>query len=361
MKGWFALCCMLSSCAPALPAAYVRARGDAEAEYGHGAFAAAAESWLSAASAARDSNDRSEARYRAATSFERAGRLVDARALYDVLAQGQSERAARATFALAVLRLRAGDRAGGYAALDLAIHRYPASGVAGPALNRYFAALAEGGGDRAVLAYIDRSEPLLDRSELAEQLLYERARRLYALDAWSEARTAYLTVANRFPYPHGAYWDDALFYGAECELRLAHPERAIELLTRMLDARETAHLSGSYERPRFASAAYRIAEVYRDQLSDEARARTAFHRVFTDFPNSTLRDDALWQESLLAWRSSESSACAPLSLLLRDLPDSRYAACVTEICPKLPGKSGACHAYIQRALRDERAQQQSEP
>jgi tetratricopeptide (TPR) repeat protein len=224
------------------------------------------------------------------------------------------------------------------------------------ALRRYFAELAEHGGDGAVLEYIARTEPSLDGTELAEQLLYERARRLDALGKAAEARDAYVSVADRFPYPHGAYWDDALFRGAECEAHLGRPQRAIELLQRMLAAREASHLSGSYERPRFADAAYRIAELYRDEIHDPAAARRAFRTVYDDYPSSTLRDDALWQEALLARRSSDAEACAPLALLVRDLPDSRYAPCAREVCPRLQlPVARECRDYIRRELGAEPA------
>jgi len=351
VKRWLALCGVLLACAPTLPPAYAHARDTAESAYGKGQFEAAARAWLAAADAARSARDRSEARFRAAASYERAGALEKARGLYERLAAGKSERAPRAEFALADLRLRAGDEAGGYAALERAIRKYPSSGVAGLSLRRYFAELAEHGGDQAVLAYIAEVEPALDQSELAEQLLYERARRLDSEGKLVEARDAYSLVARRFPYPHGAYWDDALFHGAECETRLENPRGAIELLTQMLAAREVSHMSGSYERGRFADAAYRIAELYRDAIHDPLAARRAFHGVFVDFPTSTLRDDALWQEALLARRTSSEDACAPLALLVRELPDSRYAPCAHEICPKiLPAAQRECRDYIRREL-----------
>jgi len=334
-----------------LPAAYAHARDDAERAYSAGQFEAAAKLWLAAAKAADAPRDRNEARYRAAASYQRAGKLEDARELYVKLAAGNSERAARAAFALADLQLAAGDEAGGYAALEAAARKYPSSGVANLALRRYFAELAEHGGNEAVLAYIARAEPELDRSELAEQLLYERAQRLNAEGKDALARDAYLVVADRYPYPHGAYWDDSLFHASECEQRLGNSARAVALLERMLAAREESHLSGSYERPRFAEAAYRVGELYRDQLKDPEAARLAFHTVYERFPSSTLRDDALWQEALLARQQGARAACIPLGLLVRDLPDSRYAPCAAKLCPELrvtPPRE--CRDYIRREL-----------
>ena len=349
MKRGLVFALLLAACAPTLPAAYVKSRDAAESAYEKGQFGLAAEQWLAAAESAGSARDRSDARYRAAASYERAGRDADARKWYGVLASGKSERAPRATFALADLRLESGDASGGLAQLEAAIRKYPSSAIAGLALRRYFSALAEHGGDQAVLDYIARVEPELGQTELAEQLWYERARRLDTLGKQNEAAQAYVVVADRFPYPYGAYWDDALLRGAECELRLGKSESAIALLERMLRARETAHLSGSYERPHFADAAYRLAELYRDAKHDPDAARRAFHGVFVEYPTSTLRDDALWQEALLARRVSEQLACAPLSLLLGQLPDSRYAPCAHELCTQIAAvPRRECAAYIER-------------
>jgi len=344
---------LLAACAPTLPAAYVKDRDAAESAYAHGKFAEAAERWLGAAQAAASARDRSEARYRAAASYERAGRVEDARKWYAVLAGGKSERAPRATFALADLRLASGDTEGGLVDLEAAIRKYPRSAIASLALRRYFSALADQGGDQAVLDYIQRIEAELGQGDLAEQLAYERARRLDSLARTADAVRAYVEVADRFPYPYGAYWDDALLRGAELAHQQGDPNRAIALLERMLRARETSHLSGSYERPHFADAAYKLAELYRDARRDPGAARRAFRGVFVDYPTSTLRDDALWQEALLARRTAEPLACAPLELLVKQLPDSRYAPCAHELCATIaPVARRECAAYIARELRE---------
>ena len=353
MKRALLLAALLSACAPTLPANYVRARDAAERAYAERHFVEAAEHWLKAADGANSARDRSDARYRAATSYERAGRVEDARTWYAVLAAGKSERAARATFALADLRLQSGDRAGGLVELEAAIRKYPSSAIASLALRRYFSALSEQGGDQAVLDYIDRGLPELERTDLGEQLLYERARRFDARAETERALNAYLTVAGRFPYPYGAYWDDALLRGADCALRLGQPENAIAILERMLRERESSRMSGSYDRPHFADAAFRVAELYRDARQDPVAARRAFRGVFSDYPTSTLRDDALWQEALLARRAGEPLSCEPLRLLIEQLPDSRYAPCAHEMCPKIaPVARRECAAYIERELHD---------
>ena len=345
----------LLGCAPHLPPAYVQDRDAAESAYASGHFQEAAQTWLEAAKTADTARDRSDARYRAAASYERAGDVERARALYTLLASGTSDRAARSTFTLADLQIQGGNEAGGYAALEAAIRKYPGSGVANLAYRRYFAFLATAGGDQAVLAYVTRVLPELGSGELGEQLRYERGRRFDALGNTAQARDAYVELADRYPYPHGAYWDDALLRGAECEVRLGQPERAVSLLERMLAARETSHLSGSYERPHFADAAYRVAELYRDALHDPAAARRAFHNVFVDYPTSTLRDDALWQEALILRSASPNEACAPLSLLVKELPDSRFAPCAHELCAAVrPIADRQCRDYIEATFKDQK-------
>jgi hypothetical protein len=97
----------------------------------------------------------------------------------------------------------------------------------------------------------------------------------------------------------------------------------------------------------------RIATLYRDALRDHAQARKEFRTLYTDFTTSILRDDALWQEALLAKEDREQDAvCDAVTTLVRKLPDSRYAPCAQSLCPSAPplDKPRPCHAYVQRAL-----------
>jgi hypothetical protein len=77
----------------------------------------------------------------------------------------------------------------------------------------------------------------------------------------------------------------------------------------------------------------RIAEITRDGLRDMPGARAEFHRVFTDHPTSLLRDDALWSEALLAREAGDGgAACRAMSLLVDELPESRYVRCARLLC-----------------------------
>jgi tetratricopeptide (TPR) repeat protein len=345
---------LVAACAPTLPPRYLKARAAAERAYAHGRYDEAARHWLEAADTAERRYDRHDARYRAAASLRRARRYDEAQAIYAALARepGAGERKARVDFDSATLAIERGAGERGYALLEQAILRHPASGVARASVARYVDWLRERGGTPAVLRWLDATERKLSGTELAESLSFARAKELERSGQPEAARDAYLRTAERFPYPRGDYWDDALFHASQLEERLGRYQAAIDHLRRMLAEREFSHLQGSYQRPRFAPAQYRIAELYRDRLGDPLGARREFHRVFSEHDTSVLRDDALWNEALLAARTGDSNAtCGVLSLLGRELPDSRYVACAPLLCPAIPPKRGPeCRSYLKRQL-----------
>lgn len=348
------LCGLLlaASCGSPPPAAYVQENEQAQAAKVKGEHAAAAEHYERAAALASKPRDAEEARYRAADSYARAGDTARAEALYQKLAaQGpDAERRTRADFALADLLCKTGREPDGQRRLALAIRRNPDSGLAREALTKHLSYLRQQGGSDLALAYLTTESAQLSTSELGESLAYQRARELDSAGRTAEARDAYLACAAQFPYPSGAYWDDALFRAAEKELALAAPDKAIADLTRMLAEQENASITGSYLRGRYAEAQLKIAEVYRDVLHDPARARRELRKVWDNHPASRLVDDALFQEALLARDAGDDAGtCAPLSIIVSKLPDSRYAACAHLLCASLAATPKDCHDYIKRA------------
>ncbi len=338
-------CLLIVGCAHRPPAEYARARAAAERAYSAGRYEDAANQWLTAAERAKSGRDATEARYRAAASWQRAGRDDRAAALYAGLAADpESDRAARAAFDQAGLLLDSGDRTAGLALIDDAIRRFPQSGVARRALERRLIDLHEEGGPNAALTYLATMEPTLASTELAETVIYQRARYQQLAGTKTAARDGYLTVAQRFPYPFGAYWDDALFHAAELDVELGNPRSAIAHLQRMLEQREPTRVHGSLERPRFGPARFLLAEIYRDELHDDRAARDSFLTLVDEHPTSLLRDDALWEAALL--EREPERACTDLERLLREMPDSRYTPCAHQVCNRLPASTERCRDYI---------------
>jgi hypothetical protein len=348
VKALVLLFAALVSCGASQLSRYETASQAAERDYSSGRYRAAAEQWLAAARQAEDERDRQEAEYRAAASYERGALPEEAMKIYVALAKTQGERAARAALAAAELERRSGHEDRAQALYLRALRAHPESGPAEGALREHLEYIERGGGDTATLAAVERLIGEFDGTPLDERLRYERARRLDTLERTAEARDAYLDTARRHAYPEGALWDDALYRAAACEEKLGRPREAIAILESMLAEREEAHLSGSYERSRYAEARFKIAELYRDALHDPARARLEFRRVWNEHPTTLLRDDALFEEALIARASGDAAAvCQVLTLLLEGANDSRYASCVSELCPALAAPQGRpCRDYV---------------
>ncbi|HXK18903.1 MAG TPA: hypothetical protein VNG33_13925, partial [Polyangiaceae bacterium] len=216
---------LAGACGSPPPAAYVSENDQAEASRVKGDALGAARHYERAAGLADKPRDAEEARYRAADAYAAAGDAARAEALYRALAaQGQgAERRARADFALAELFETTGREAAAQTQRDAAIRKNPDFGVAHDALARRITYLEKQGGAAAVLAYLDDLARGLSQSELGEAIAYQQARALDSAGQTARARDAYLSCADRYPYPSGAYWDDALFRAAEQELLLGAP------------------------------------------------------------------------------------------------------------------------------------------
>jgi tetratricopeptide (TPR) repeat protein len=330
---------------------YERALERAGDELARGGHERAARVFLEAARVATNARDRDEALYRAASAYHRTARFDEARKLLDDLAARPGERRERASFDRARLEQRRGNPSA-EALLLAALRAHPNSGLAPRALAEHLESVERRFGLEGAL---ERTKHLLAEfaaSELDESVRYARARLIERSGNFAGARELYLDCAERHPYPGGALWDDALFAAARCEERLGRTTNAAATLTRLLAEREVARGLGSYERARYAEARFRLAEIYRDALGDPARARREFRRVFHDHPTSLLGDDALFQEALVARSAGDvTGTCAPLQILKAKLPDSRFAACASELCPRLGNEGNSrCAPYILESL-----------
>ncbi|HEY6079145.1 MAG TPA: tetratricopeptide repeat protein [Polyangiaceae bacterium] len=344
--------CWALGCGSPPPPAYASAREQAALSVRRGDHLLAAQHYEQAARSTSKQRDADEARYLAADSYARAAAPERASPLLRELAGRHGEQQARAAFELADLQLQADEQAG-QAELARAIRSHPDSGLARSALAKHLRYLREHGGSDAVLAYLERELQALGASELAEALLYGWARELDETGQNQRARDAYLACAARYPYPTGAYWDDSLYRAAQKELQLGSPQAALEHLARLLIEQESASLNGSYQRPRYAQGQLLVAEIYRDRLSDPARARRELRKLWQKHPKSQLVDDALFQEALLAHSANDAEGtCAPLRILTSQLPESRYAPCAHLLCDALPASTGRdCRDYIKRAAQ----------
>lgn len=343
-----------AACAPARGEGYVTAFTAGQRSLRAGRFDEAARHFAEAAQKAERVKDRDEAIFLQGRALERAGRVADARAVYQALLKEPGPRSARAEFELARLEIDHGDAAKGKELLFQAVRRHPTHGLARNALKQLAEDAASEGGEEARLAWLTKRGAELKGTALEQLIEYEVAHALARLDRKTEARDAFLATAARHPYPFGAYTDDALWNAALLEEELGRPEQAIAHLRALLASREVSTQMGSYERPRYSEAQLKIATIYRDGLKDRAAARRELRKLYTDHKTSTLRDDALWAEAVMLYQDKEQSeACSVVKRLVDELPDSRYARCARAVCPSAPEPKLACAGYILRELRGE--------
>ena len=354
----------LAACAPSRGAAYERSLAEAHRAHTAGRFDVAADRFADAARTAKIPRDAVFARYEAALDRARSGDVARAAEELRALAneKPETEYSGPAAFKAAELTGRS-DPAAAAAEFEAMAAKYPESGVAKVAVERVLRfeerepALGTTPSQPAAaraLARLDEIAPKVQHTKLEEEVTYQRARRLADLGRLEPARDGFLDVAKRWPYPTGAYFDDALFRVSEVDTKLGQPEAAAAHLERLLSFHEISTIIGSYERPRYIPALLRLARLYEVDLHDRGRAKSTLHRLYAEFPTSTLRDDALWREAQLWEQDGDgNTACSRLATLARDLPDSRYVPCIPLKCPAVarPSKTKApstCHAYLLR-------------
>jgi len=342
----------LWGCAASLPQPYVQNRAAAERAYAHGRYAEAAAYWQTAAARAERHRDRDHALARRAASLKRAGELPAATAQWRDLAahaHGKPERS-KAIYELAVLALEAGRREDASAQLERLLTEYPNTPIAASALKRQLRLMRERQTDAQFVAWIQSQATTLKATELGEAAAFEHARALEQTGNEMAALERYLRVAERYPYPQGAYWDDALWRAAGIEERAGRPERALAHLARLLREREPSHFAGSYERSIFAKAQLERGELYRDALNRPDLAMQEFLALWRDYPTSILRDDGLWAAARLAHSRGDSDLlCRLRRELEREAPESRYRGCLSQLCPGA-GPGAKCQDYLRRQL-----------
>ena len=353
VRGLLLLCALLG-CSPPAGVKFVRASAAADRAYSAGRYLEAAEAYERAAEAAERPRDREEARYSAGVARERGGDVPGALALYDAIAgtKEPGERAVRAAFRAARLRLARGEEAKALEGLRALIARAPDHGVTRRALATVNTHLEQAEGPAAVLAFERKLFEQFEKTQLGEELCYDVGHRTEATGDDAGALTQFLWCANRYPYPAGALWDDNLWHASRLHEKLGRPTEAVATLERMVASHEASFGNGSYTKPRMPAAQFRIAVLQRDALKDPASARKSFHRVYTEYPATVLRARALFEEGQLAADAGDvQSACSLAEALLTQFSDTRWA----RTCDRFCAAAGPRAEALRKARTEKRA------
>ncbi len=319
------LLCLSAACAPTLS----KPRGDkhlgalaaGERHQHHGRLDAAALAYEQAAMSAERRVDRDEALYRASRVRARQGEYAQAIALTDRIAETTppSRRTLRAKLDAARYRLSLDQVERAERDLRLLVVQHGDTGEAKSALRLLLDLRVRSASPEAGLSFVQGLAREATQGYVAEALMYEQSTLLLAVDRVADARALLEAQVQRFPYPQGRLWDDALWRLADLAEEAGDPRAAVAYLERMIAVHESAHLIGSYTRPKMSEAALRIARIYRDRINDLDAAVGAFRHVRDEFPNSLLVDDALQEEAEI-WlsRGDKSKGCALLKQVLAE-------------------------------------------
>jgi tetratricopeptide (TPR) repeat protein len=340
---------MLVACGGSAPSAYARHFAAAERAETAGRHLEAAGQFDAATRDPATRREQEHAAFLGALELVRAGDAAAGAKRLEVIASAKGEHAAEARWQLVQMDV-ATNQPNVKEELDSYVRTFPNDGLAYPALEARLRLARDAGGEAEVLNVLQALQPALASTESAPRVAFEIAESLAKQNKLDEARAQFVAIAAKFPYP-GEYFDDALWRASEIDEQQGRIPDAIADLEKMLSVIEYSTLPGTYIRPRFPDAQWRIAVLYRDKLGDKTKAIAAFDRYVDMFSNATRRDEALWQESKLT--SDESASCDLLAKLVKTSPDSRYVPCATSRCTKIerPKDSHApktCHAYITR-------------
>jgi tetratricopeptide (TPR) repeat protein len=162
--------------------------------------------------------------------------------------------------------------------------------------------------------------PRLLRFDVGDNLLFERGLLLARHDRGAEAVAVFDQLADA--YPHSSLRDDGLWRASELLRAAGDFEGALRRLRRILATRKDALITGSYNYLQLDDAQLLVGRIYLDDLHDPARAAEALQLLADDYPESVLRDDALYDLARARVEQHDvPTACRSLARLLQQFPD----------------------------------------
>ena len=258
--------------------------------------------------------------------LEHADRIDAAIAVYLAIparAEDDATTASTAEYRAGQLLMRGGKTVDAWTALWRVVTDWPDEPVAADALK----ILLDDGRTRDAHALADQIGKLLTplaETQVADNLVWSLADLTeHELANPAAARALY----DRIPidYPTSGLRDDARWFAAQLSLALGDPKGAITRLRALLATREVALGPGSYFSIWLDDAQLELGKILRDNLDDNVGAAAAFRQLPKDYPDSILRDDALYELAVtLAKQHDSPGVCRALAALIKLEPDSKY-------------------------------------
>ena len=135
--------------------------------------------------------------------------------------------------------------------------------------------------------------PRVVKFDVGDNVMFEHGMLLSRHDQPTEAVAVFDALADA--YPHSSLRDDGLWRAAALLRARGDFDGALARLKRILASRKDALITGSYNYLQLDDAQLLVGRIYLDDLHDPARAAEAFELLADDYPESVLRDDALYE------------------------------------------------------------------
>ncbi|HEX7666501.1 MAG TPA: hypothetical protein VF407_18370, partial [Polyangiaceae bacterium] len=224
---------LVAACGHASATPYQVAFAQGERAETAGRFAEAAKGYDAASKIAPNDRERAHAEFASAEMSIRAGDRATGAAKLRAIASANppGEHTAEAAYRIASLEISEND-AQGWIELEHAMAKFPNEGVAHRSLQRLSAHVEETNGKAAAISWLETIAPSFTGTELEQAVAYETAKRVEANGDAEGARTRYLAIAEKWPYPHGAFWDDSLYEAAVIDEKAGRYDDAIAHLNR---------------------------------------------------------------------------------------------------------------------------------
>jgi TolA-binding protein len=199
------------------------------------------------------------------------------------------------------------------------VERYPDEIASDDALKLGIR-VAEARDWQALEAKLAALQPRVVKFDVGDNVLYERALLLVRRERTAEAIGLFDQLAQA--YPRSSLRDDGLWRAAGILRQQGDYQGALARLQGILSTKRKALIVGSYNYLQLDDAQLLTGRIWLDDLHDPVRAAKAFERLADEFPDSVLRDDALFDLARARQQQHDTAAaCLALGRLLQQFPD----------------------------------------
>lgn len=177
--------------------------------------------------------------------------------------------------------------------------------------------------------------PRVVKFDIGDNVLYEHGMLLARHDERDRAVAIFDQLAD--DYPHSSLRDDGLWRAAELLRGAGDFEGALKRLRRITSTKRKALITGSYNYLQLDDAQLLIGRIYLDDLHDSKHAAEAFEKLADDYPDSTLRDDALYDLARARRvEHDDAAACRALGRLVKQFPDGNRVRAAQALMREVP-------------------------